>query len=152
VVLPEVVQPAEVMPASYQDVAGDVSAPLIVTPSADVPTSTRQDKKYLRVKNNSAGPMQISLVYLDESGDNQAAWMPAAGPDGINQPLTFNLERGQESLLSLRGTDRLLTSRVRIWAKSGTKSWMKYRDEDLVLVDRPYEAEQPATFPLQFGD
>jgi len=29
---------------------------------------------------------------------------------------------------------------------------MKYQLEDLILVERPYQANEPATFPLQFGE
>jgi hypothetical protein len=128
------------------------SVPLVVLPSADVPTAAWQNKKFLQVKNNTSGVMQISLAYLGESGNGQATWMPAAGSDGVNQPLTFTLAPGQESLLSLTASEKLLTSRVRIWAQTATKSWMKYQAEDLILVDRPYQAGQPAIFPLQFGE
>ena len=111
-----------------------------------------QTKKYLQVTNNTGSRLQIFALYLDEDDKGQGAWLPAADKDGANQPITATLEPGETYTLATGDGSKVLTGRVRVWAKTESKQWMKYQTEDLVLVDKPYPAGQPAAFPLQFGN
>jgi hypothetical protein len=132
------------------------SNPPVIVPSdpagGNAAAAAVQTKKYLQITNNTGSRLQVFALYLGEDDKGQGVWLPAADKDGANQPITATLEPGEAYTLTSSDSAKVLTSRVRVWAKTDSKQWMKYQGEDLVLVDKPYQAVQPAVFPLQFGN
>jgi hypothetical protein len=127
--------------------------PVIVTgdPSATNGAAAMQTKRFLQVTNNTGSRLQIFALYWSEDDNGTGTWLPAADMDGANQPISATLEPGDTYKLAAADSTKVLTSRVRVWAKTDSKQWMKYQSEDLVLVDRPYQADKPTIFPMQFG-
>jgi len=127
--------------------------PVIITvsPTPDDSSVAVQTMKYVKVKNNADTKLQVFALYLGQDEKGKGVWLPAADKNGANQPMNTTLEPGQEVTLAVNDSDKVLTSRVRIWAQTDSKQWLKYQSEDLVLVDKPYKADKPDTFAMQFG-
>ena len=88
----------------------------------------------MQVRNGTDRELQVFLVYLDENGKGDLAWLPAAGDDTQPRPLPYTVPPGEAVVLSLFDRVPVLTSRVRVWAQANAEQWLTYRDEDLVLV------------------
>ncbi|HLW68798.1 MAG TPA: hypothetical protein VKS79_26005 [Gemmataceae bacterium] len=146
--------PVIITPPSPPIVVVTPPAPPVIVgsdPLAGNNAAALQTQKYLQVTNNTASRLQVFALYLGDDGKGQGAWLPAPDKDGANQPITATLEPGETYTLVASDSTKVLTSRVRVWAKTDSKQWLKYQSEDLVLVDKPYQADRPGTFPMQFG-
>jgi hypothetical protein len=146
---PVFVSPVQVLPTPVvaPTPAAAEPAALVVSPSGGKEAAALQGEKYLQVKNASGKAMQVSLVYVADDGNGQGAWVPGDG----EKPLTFTLKAGETVVLTTPDGAAIHTSRVRVWAETDAQQWLAYQSKDLVLVDQPYQASQPATFPLVFG-
>lgn len=129
------------------------------TPAAPEPGEgeAKYDRRYLSVKNDTAGKLTLYLQYETIStGTGEWTWYPC-DPSGT-EAVTYELEAGQEAALS-RDDWQLNARRVRIWAvaESG-EAYDQFRGEDLWLVEeqpggqRFYIAREVKTFPMAFGE
>jgi len=146
--------PVIVPPPSPPVVLTLPSAPTVIVssdPASGNDGTAMQTKKYLQVKNNTGSRLEICAMYLSANDKGKSVWLPEADEDGENQPVTATVEPGQTYTLAASDGTKVLTSRVHIWAKTDAKQWMKYQNEDLVLVDKPYRSAKPAVYAMQFG-
>jgi hypothetical protein len=100
-----------------------------------------QTKKHLHVTNSTNESVRFFLLYVDEDQAGETVWSGAQG-DGSNEPLCFRLDPGETVRLG-DGERTILTSQIRFWVESKSVNWDDYKDEDLVLVDEPYQADSP---------
>jgi tetratricopeptide (TPR) repeat protein len=101
--------------------------------------------KHLRVANRTGERLTVSLQYetLDASG--QWVWKSRiAGQPGQ----AYTLEAGQE--LDIHDGNRIAARRVRIWAVSDTRQWLRDRDQDVWLLRGTYRLRNLQTLVYTF--
>jgi hypothetical protein len=101
--------------------AGDRSPP---------PGAVRQDRRFLRVFNNSGAPVKLWVQY-NVPDDQGGVWVPG-DPDESDNALRYDLAPGKAYDLHHNG-DRVAANRVRFWALSPTQTWSRNANTDLVL-------------------
>jgi hypothetical protein len=116
------------------------------------PAPVKQTRRFLRVINNTKEELTVYVQYRTLTADNQFAWLPA--PD---QAATWTIQAGGAYYLSVKGV-KIDASRVRIWAKSATGQWLKYKTQDLWLVsevdergEHSYLAAEMQTYTFTFN-
>jgi hypothetical protein len=122
---------------------------------ADGPSGTRQDRRYLRVKNDTGAKLTVYVQYQTLSQSKGWTWYPVV-PGSEPRAVAYVFAPGQEA--DLRHEDwPVNANRVRIWARSASgEEFVEYRDEDLWLVDesdgeRVYYADEAETFTFTFA-
>lgn len=114
-----------------------------------------QTRRYLHVKNNTGEQLAVYLQFRAPDERGEWIWLPA-NPGASREALTFELAAGQEGPLEYSGAP-ISASRVRIWAESASRKWVKFHDQDLWLVSevdadgqRVYYSAAMETFPFTF--
>jgi hypothetical protein len=69
---------------------------------------------------------------------------------GDEGPRTWHLSSDQAGYLAIDG-ERLAANSVFIWAESASSQWPQYKEEALVLVPEPYQADDIDTFFFTFN-
>ena len=121
-------------------------------------TGSPQTERYLRIKNETTQPLNVFIQYRKPKGEDWV-WFPA-DPKKSAQAITQVVPPGAETMAEV-DQDPILTSRVRLWAKSATggTQWLEYKDQDLWLVpevdgtnskDHVYYAPKAETFKFVF--
>jgi hypothetical protein len=146
---PPVVAENPITIASAQDPAIDLTNQSTTEIAEEIPGVPYQTKKFVEVKNTSTKPMKVHLLYFADDNAGTANWLPMAD-NGFNEPLTYELDPGEECRLSLP-TGSILASRIRIWMDSEAGEWTEYRDNDLVLVDQAYQSNNPTPSVIRIG-
>jgi hypothetical protein len=113
------------------------------------PKETIQTQRYLKVRKQTGQPLTVYVQFRTTSDQGQEAWYPAA-PGASAAPLKFEIDAGAEGVLEYEGSP-ITASRARIWAESATGQWLKYKDQDAVLVPQPYRADTLATHTHTFS-
>lgn len=121
--------------------------PLVISPTGTKDALAWQNDMYLEAKNASAIPMQVSLMYVGTNEKGEGVWLPGAK----EKPLTFTLKAGETVVLTGPDGGAIRSSRIRVWAETEAQQWFEFQAKDLVLVEKPYQAVQPTTFPLVFA-
>ncbi|MFL5338950.1 MAG: hypothetical protein ACJ8F7_02185 [Gemmataceae bacterium] len=154
---PVITQPPVVVSSPPAVMPPDLLPPIdnVILPSASEVKSAAalpwQSKKFLQVRNGTGEELRVFVIYLTEDQSGQAVWAPLAAT-GSSDPVSYVLKPGDDRVLALPDTGKMLTSRVRIWAASASKSWIDFQQKDLVLVDQPYQAAEPQVFKQSFGN
>jgi hypothetical protein len=132
------------LPQIYQDDPVSVDPTLAADPTftdagdgsvlGDVAVDDPQGRfttRYLRVGNDTNEPVDVFVQYLTstEQGDQ---WFPA-DPTTSQEAITVSLAPGETADLK-EGDWRVNASTVRIWAKSPTREWNQFKQQDLPLV------------------
>jgi hypothetical protein len=114
-----------------------------------------QNQRYLKVKNDTASTLSVSLQYRTLVKD-AFTWLPAVPKEGADA-LSLEIQAGEEMQVKV-GDEPLAASRVRIWAMSETDKWLTYKTRDLWLVpekndegEHVYAAEAPETYVFTFA-
>jgi tetratricopeptide (TPR) repeat protein len=109
-----------------------------------------QNRRYLKVVNNYAEPIQVHLYYetLAEQGDWY--WYPEAPPEG--KDLTFTVEPGKFVFVQ-NGDLKVQGRRMRIWAEvpQSGKQITTHKDKDVWLCAKEYRSLNRMTFTYTFG-
>jgi len=122
-------------------------------------TGAPHTQRYLKIKNDTKDTLTIYVQYRTQDKSEQWVWLPA-NPTQSAQAVTQSLAPGKETLAEVE-KNPILSSRVRLWAKStsGGAQWLEYKDHDLWLVpevdrDKPkdhiYYAPKTETFVFAF--
>jgi hypothetical protein len=82
------------------------------------------------------------LVVNNQTGQQLRVYVQRPEED---QPKCWTFEPGEKDVLLVDG-QRLAASQVWIWAESKTGSWTKYKEEALVMVPEPYQADEIGTW------
>jgi hypothetical protein len=107
-----------------------------------------QGVRYLRIKNSSGEKMRVFVQFCVSNAGEDDAWLQTPDESGV---MVFNFEDGEEGRLNCKDGP-LIGSKVRIWAESASgKTWTKYKDSDLVLVETPYRSDEVATYTFGFN-
>jgi hypothetical protein len=99
--------------------------------AAPPPGAVRQNRRFLRVLNNSTEPVKLWLQY-NLPVERGSVWVPA-DPEESSKALAFDLAPGRAYDLHHNG-ERIAANRVRFWALSPTRTWSRSADADLVLT------------------
>jgi hypothetical protein len=152
VVNPVVVNPVVVNQPAPAPVTAPAPAQVIVVSSSGGGTgdtdSAFQVERFLRIRNDSGEKLTVFLQVRTRNDRGQWMWSPEA-PGSKAKVLTFDMEAGK--VLDLTG--KVSASRVRLWARSESSSFMEYADRDLWLVpetgnngEHRYSGSQMQTF------
>src|SRR5262249_22095612 len=119
------------------------------------PQVTTQTQRYLKVRNQTGQRLTVYVQFRAPTDQGQEAWYPAA-PGASAGPLKFELEagagggRGGGGGLGY-GAAPIRPGRARLWAESASGQWLKYKDQDVVLVPQPYRADTLGTHTHTFN-
>jgi hypothetical protein len=119
--------------------------------SSAPPGAVHQDRRFLRVFNNSGEPVKFWVQY-NVPDDQGGVWVPG-DPDESDKALRYDLAPGKAYDLHHNGT-RVTASRVRFWALSPSQTWSRNATADLVLRsagddgDGSYSDTKVQTFTL----
>jgi hypothetical protein len=72
----------------------------------------------------------------------------AQTPD-LNRPWQWTFEPGERAVLSIKG-NWIAADKAWVWAEAGNKEWTANKEEAVVLVEQPYEADGIDTFTYAF--
>jgi hypothetical protein len=107
-----------------------------------------QVERFLRIKNDSGEKLTVFLQVRTRNDKGQWSWMPEE-PGTKAKAMSFDLDAGK----TLDLTGKVSASRVRLWARSDTASFMDYADQDLWLVpetrsngEHRYQASRMQTY------
>jgi hypothetical protein len=95
---------------------------------------TKQTQRFLKIRNETNEPILIHFQYRTQRGEDWV-WFPA-DPKKSAESATLQIPPLKEAYAEV-DQNRVLSSRVRLWAKSTSKSgteWLEYKDQDLWLV------------------
>src|SRR5262249_6843353 len=152
VVNPVVLNPVVVNPPSTVVVNSPSPSPtrVLVVPasgSGDADTGF-QVERFLRIKNDSGEKLTVFLQVRTPNDRGQWVWT-AEAPGAKAKVMSFEVEA--DKVLDLTG--KVSASRVRLWARSETASFMDYANQDLWLVpetenngEHRYRAGQMQTY------
>ena len=148
---PVVVNPVVVNPVVVNSQTPAPVAPaqvIVVSSSTGDSESAFQVERFLRIKNDSGEKLTVFLQVRTRNDRGEWVWSPEA-PGSKAKVMTFDLEAGK----TLDLTDKVSASRVRLWARSESSSFMDYANQDLWLVpettnsgEHRYQAGQMQTF------
>jgi hypothetical protein len=146
VVNPVVVNPVVVNPQTPAPVAP--AQVIVVSSSTGDSESAFQVERFLRIKNDSGEKLTVFLQVRTRNDRGEWVWTPEA-PGSKAKVMTFDLQAGK----TLDLTGKVSASRVRLWARSDTSSFMDYANQDLWLVpettgngEHRYQASQMQTY------
>ncbi len=88
--------------------------------------------RYLHVSNGTGESLRVYVQLPEE-----------------DRPRSWTLAPGEKAPLLVDG-EPLATDQVQIWAESPTRRWIQYKDETLVVVAEPYQADQIGTWTEVF--
>lgn len=128
VVNPVVVNPVVVTQPS-QNVTPVQATIVSSSPSGDSESGGFQVERFLKIRNDSGEKLTIFLQVRTRNDRGQFIWSPSQ-PGSQAKAMSFEVDAGQ--VLDLTG--RVSASRVRLWAKSESSSFMDYANQDLWLV------------------
>jgi len=121
---------------------------IVVSSSTGDSESAFQVERFLRIKNDSGEKLTVFLQVRTRNDRGEWVWSPEA-PGSKAKVMTFDLEAGK----TLDLTGKVSASRVRLWARSESSSFMDYANQDLWLVpettnsgEHRYQAGQMQTF------
>ena len=148
---PVVVNPVVVNPVVVNSQSPAPVAPaqvIVVSSSTGDSESAFQVERFLRIKNDSGEKLTVFLQVRTRNDRGEWVWSPEA-PGSKAKVMTFDLEAGK----TLDLTGKVSASRVRLWARSDTSSFMDYANQDLWLVpettgngEHRYQASQMQTY------
>jgi len=148
---PVVVNPVVVNPVVVNSQTPAPVAPaqvIVVSSSTGDSESAFQVERFLRIKNDSGEKLTVFLQVRTRNDRGEWVWSPEA-PGSKAKVMTFDLEAGK----TLDLTGKVSASRVRLWARSESSSFMDYANQDLWLVpettnsgEHRYQAGQMQTF------
>jgi hypothetical protein len=150
VVNPVVVNPVVVNPVSQPSPSPVTPAQVIVVSSSNTGDSESafQVERFLRIKNDSGEKLTVFLQVRTRNDRGEWMWSPEA-PGSKAKATTFDMDAGK----TLDLTGKVSASRVRLWARSDSASFMDYANQDLWLVpetssngEHRYRAGQMQTF------
>jgi len=84
--------------------------------------------KYIRVINDSGGPLSVHLRYYTLTDTGKWKWYPEDGSSVI-----YSFEPGESGVL-FHEDWKVNASRIRLWAYGKEVSWTEWRDEDISLT------------------
>jgi hypothetical protein len=102
----------------------------------DSAASGLQTTRYLKVRNTTNQPMTVHVQF--------------GAPGLSNRWLTYELDPGELALL-VTSDGAVACKTARVWAETASLTWDDYKDQDLVLVEAPYESDEIDTFILPFA-
>jgi hypothetical protein len=122
-------------------------------------TGSPHTQRYLKIKNDTKDTLTVYVQYRTQDKSEQWVWLPV-NPKQSAEAVTQSLAPGKEILAEVE-KNPILSSRVRLWAKSaaGGTQWLEYKDHDLWLVpevdrekpkDHIYYAPKTETFVFAF--
>jgi hypothetical protein len=93
-----------------------------------------QTQRYLKIKNETNEILTVFVQYRTEVQPDEWVWLPA-DPKKSTNAVTQQVLPGKEIYAEV-DKNRILSSRVRLWAKANSKGteWLEYKDQDLWLV------------------
>ena len=148
---PVVVNPVVVNPVVVNSQSPAPVAPaqvIVVSSSTGDSESAFQVERFLRIKNDSGEKLTVFLQVRTRNDRGEWVWSPEA-PGSKAKVMTFDLEAGK----TLDLTGKVSASRVRLWARSESSSFMDYANQDLWLVpettnsgEHRYQASQMQTY------
>ena len=148
---PVVVNPVVVNPVVVNSQSPAPVAPaqvIVVSSSTGDSESAFQVERFLRIKNDSGEKLTVFLQVRTRNDRGEWVWSPEA-PGSKAKVMTFDLEAGK----TLDLTGKVSASRVRLWARSDSTSFMDYANQDLWLVpettsngEHRYQASQMQTY------
>lgn len=121
------------------------------TEATESATSTADyfDEKYLTIRNSTAQKVRFFvLIYTEDEGS--WVWIPGT-PGKTKKAISVELDPAKSIKVQM-DNEPVTAQKIRIWAKSGDKTWNQYRNADLYLVDqdatgeRRYQAADVATY------
>jgi hypothetical protein len=127
--------------------AGELDQDVIDTDGLSDDLGVKQDTRFLRIYNATDGKLKVWVQYETKTDAGDWVWSPAA-PGDPSQALSLEVNPGETVDLQ-DGDWRLNARRVRIWARSDTGEWNRFRETDLWLVpeeDHLYDAPEVQTF------
>ncbi len=105
-------------------------------------------ERFLRIRNDSGEKLTIFLQVRTRNDRGQWVWTPEE-PGTKAKVMSFEVEAGK----TLDLTGKVSASRVRLWARSESSSFMDYANQDLWLVpetansgEHRYRASQMQTY------
>jgi hypothetical protein len=107
-------------------------SPISVTEGPSEQAPVVQVSRLLRFKNETGEKLKIFVQYNGLTENGEWDWFPTA-PTTKAKALEFTVEPGEETYF-FDGERPIDASRVRIWAESSGKKWLRYKNEDLWLV------------------
>lgn len=117
----------------------------------EAPGTQSYADRFVGVANRTGEVIRVSVQAEVDDGSG-FAWVPG-GPGAGSKAFSFSL--APESTLYYKRSDNqqyLRARKVRLWAESadGTRTWQNYRDKDLEIATKPYNAEsrQDTIVPL----
>ncbi|MCI0641642.1 MAG: hypothetical protein L0Y72_27320, partial [Gemmataceae bacterium] len=103
------------------------------------PAMTYFYEKNLKVKNDTKEKVQFLVLY-HTMATGKWTWLPDM-PDSFQKVFSFELEPGAEFTLN-DGMNLLSANRMRLVARSATRSWTGYAENDLWTVDADASGER----------
>lgn len=116
---------------------------------------TIQNKRFLKLRNNTKDTITVFLQYRFQTGEGWA-WTPIDPAKG-NDALSFEIEAGKD--LDVKQMEEpIAASRMRIWATAPGFKWMRFKTKDIWLVpernedgDHVYFSEKVDAFLMTFA-
>ena len=92
-----------------------------------------QDERYLRLHNDTAEVVTFYLRFHTHDFTGEWEWIPEPPLPTAEKWLAFELVPGQ--VLDTRFMDvPIAANRIRLWARSATRTWETYKEDDFWLV------------------
>ena len=102
-----------------------------ITEDGEPVTDVWQTVRFLRLGNESTEKVHIWVQYYTEAEEGKFGWSPEEPPK--EGSLEFDIDPGE--IVDLQDGDwRVNGQKARIWAKSGDRDYVRYKDNDLMLV------------------
>ncbi len=95
------------------------------------PAAVPQNRRFLRIANNTGETLLISIKYRTLTDQNQWVWAP--GDPADERVARFRIPAGKAGLVKHEDF-QINASRIRIWARSESGlEWMAYKEQDFFL-------------------
>ncbi len=140
--------PGESLPATSDEESLPSASPTEMLPGANTGESLPATSAAESLPGGSGEGLQVVRYLHVSNGTGESLRVYVQLPEE-DRPRSWTLAPGEKAPLLVDG-EPLATDQVQIWAESPTRHWVQYKDEALVVVAEPYQADQIGTWTEVF--